>query len=200
MYRRFIKPALDFGASTFLLLFNLPLLIPILIVNTIITKGKPFFFHQRPGMFERPVRIIKFRTILENSAYTEETRPRVTAFGLFLRRTSLDELPQLVNVLRGEMSLVGPRPLLTEYLTLYNKDQYKRLYVKPGLTGWAQVNGRNAISWEERFALDVYYVDHISFYMDIKILLLTIFKVLSTEGAMREGEVLCPRFRGNLTA
>lgn len=166
-----------------------------------IKLGSPVFFRQtRPGKDGKPFQMVKFRTMLDAVDPRGELLPddqRMTRFGSFLRSTSLDELPELWNVLRGDMSLVGPRPLLMEYLPLYSEDQYRRHEMRPGITGWAQVNGRNAISWEDRFKLDVWYVDNQSFLLDIKILYLTIKKVLARDGISGEGEATMSKFTGN---
>ena len=163
--------------------------------------GTPVLFRQtRPGKDGKPFQMVKFRTMLDAVDAQGNSLPdseRMTAFGHFLRSTSLDELPGLWNVLKGEMSLVGPRPLLMEYLPLYSKEQYRRHDVRPGVTGWAQVNGRNAISWEEKFKLDVWYVDNRSFWLDIKILFFTVKKVLVRDGISGGGEVTMGKFTGN---
>ena len=161
------------------------------------------FFQERPGLNNKPFKIYKFRSMIVESNISEHSLPdkyRLTKFGKFLRKTSLDELPTFFNVLKGEMSLVGPRPLLMEYLTLYSMEQARRHEVKPGITGWAQVNGRNAISWEEKFKLDVWYVDHISFWLDFKIILLTIIKVCRREGINQPGQATASKFSGSQTA
>lgn len=162
--------------------------------------GTPVLFRQtRPGKNGRPFEMLKFRTMTDARDSEGRLLPdaeRLTSFGRFLRSTSLDELPELWNVLKGEMSLVGPRPLLMEYLPLYSAEQARRHEVRPGLTGWAQVNGRNALSWEEKFAFDVWYVDNRSFWLDIKIILLTIAGVLKRSGISAEGEATMPRFSG----
>jgi len=163
--------------------------------------GRPALFRQlRPGLHGKPFKMVKFRTMTDECSADGELLPddkRLTAFGRTLRATSLDELPELWNVLRGEMSLVGPRPLLMEYLPLYSPEQSRRLDVRPGITGWAQVNGRNAVSWEERFKLDVWYVDHRSFWLDLRILWLTVRKVFLREGISAKGQATMPRFTGN---
>jgi len=163
--------------------------------------GAPVLFRQvRPGKNGKPFRMVKFRTMLDESDSTGNPLPdseRVTPFGHFLRSASLDELPELWNVLKGDMSLVGPRPLLMEYLPLYSKEQYRRHQVRPGVTGWAQVNGRNAISWEEKFKLDVWYVDNGSFWLDLKILSLTVKKVLVRDGISGVGEATMSKFTGS---
>ncbi len=185
---------------------GLALLLPVVLSVAIAIRlqlGSPVLFRQtRPGLHGRPFTMLKFRTMLD--AHDAQGRPlpdseRLTRLGRFLRSTSLDELPELWNVLRGEMSLVGPRPLLMEYLPLYSAEQARRHEVRPGVTGWAQVNGRNALSWEEKFALDVWYVDHRSLALDLKILLLTVRKVFVREGISAEGEATMPVFTGNKT-
>lgn len=163
--------------------------------------GSPVLFRQvRPGKDGQPFEMIKFRTMRD--AIDQDGNPlpdseRMTPFGAFLRATSLDELPELWNVLKGDMSLVGPRPLLMEYLPLYSKEQYRRHEVRPGVTGWAQVNGRNAISWEDKFSLDVWYVDNRSFWLDLKIIYLTVKKVLVRDGISAEGEATMSKFTGS---
>lgn len=175
----------------------------IIIVMWRISKklGSPVFFKQkRPGKDGKVFEMIKFRTMLDAFDLNGHSLPdseRMTPFGSFLRSASLDELPGLWNVLKGDMSLVGPRPLLEEYLPLYSREQSRRHRVRPGVTGWAQVNGRNAISWEEKFKLDVWYVDHRSFFLDIKIVLLTIKKVFIRDGISAKGEVTMPKFTGS---
>lgn len=163
--------------------------------------GTPIFFRQsRPGKDGKPFKMIKFRTmkdVVDANGQPMPDEKRMTPFGEKLRRTSLDELPELWNVLKGDMSLVGPRPLLMEYIPLYNKEQARRHDVRPGITGWAQINGRNAISWEEKFKLDVWYVENQSFFLDIKILFLTVKKVFLKEGVSSEGHVTAERFKGN---
>lgn len=164
-------------------------------------QGRPILFRQmRPGYKGRPFTIYKFRTMSDRRDVNGNLLPdaeRLTPFGRFLRSTSLDDLPQLINVLRGEMSLVGPRPLLMQYLGRYSPEQMRRHEVLPGITGWAQVNGRNALSWEEKFRLDVWYVDHWSFWLDMKILLLTLWKVLTREGINQPGHATMEEFKGN---
>ncbi|MGN6537307.1 MAG: sugar transferase [Mesorhizobium sp.] len=162
--------------------------------------GKPILFRQvRPGMDARPFEMLKFRSMTDVRAADGTLLPdaeRLTRFGRFLRSTSLDELPELWNVLKGDMSLVGPRPLLMEYLPLYSPEQARRHEVRPGITGWAQVNGRNALSWDDKFALDVWYVDNRSFSLDLKIVALTVVRVLKRSGISAEGEATMPRFSG----
>jgi sugar transferase EpsL len=166
-----------------------------------INHGSPIFFMQvRPGLHGKPFTMRKFRTMTNDGGSSGDLLPdsqRLTRLGKFLRSTSLDELPELFNVLKGEMSLVGPRPLLMEYLPLYTPEQARRHEVKPGITGWAQVNGRNAISWEEKFRLDVWYVDNRSFLLDLKILWLTLAKVFKREGISQEGQATMEKFQGS---
>jgi lipopolysaccharide/colanic/teichoic acid biosynthesis glycosyltransferase len=186
-----------------LAVLGLLMLSPFLIVLMLLIRlklGAPVFFTQtRPGKDGDPFRMVKFRSMTDERAPDGQLLPdaeRLTNFGRFLRASSLDELPELWNVLRGEMSLVGPRPLLMEYLPLYSPEQARRHEVRPGITGWAQVNGRNAISWAEKFTLDVWYVDHRSLCMDVRILLLTVRKVLVRDGISAAGEATMPRFTG----
>lgn len=185
------------------LLVLIALLPAILIVFMLVRVklGSPVFFRQiRPGKDGRPFQMVKFRTMLNAVDKKGNLLPddrRMTSFGRFLRSTSLDELPELWNVLKGDMSLVGPRPLLMEYLPLYSDEQYRRHDVRPGVTGWAQINGRNAISWEDKFKLDVWYVNNRSFWLDLKILILTVKKVLVRDGVSGEGEVTMSKFTGN---
>lgn len=179
------------------------LALPLLLLAWAVRRklGRPVLFRQlRPGLQGRPFMMVKFRTMSDARGADGELLPdaqRLTAFGRFLRSSSLDELPELWNVLRGEMSLVGPRPLLMEYLPLYSSEQARRHEVRPGITGWAQVNGRNAVSWDERFRLDVWYVDHRSLWLDLKILWLTTRKVVVREGISAQGEATMARFTGN---
>lgn len=186
------------GAGLGLLLLGPLLLVLALLVR--LQLGTPVFFHQaRPGLHGRPFEMVKFRTMrnaLDCNGQPLPDQVRMTPLGRFLRATSLDELPELWNVLKGDMSLVGPRPLLMEYLPLYTAQQSRRHEVRPGITGWAQVNGRNAIAWEEKFALDVWYVDNRSFLLDLRILLLTVKKILIREGISAGNHVTMPRFTG----
>ena len=186
-------------SSIGLLLLAIPLLVLIGLVRR--KLGSPVFFRQvRPGLHGKPFEMVKFRTMTDERDRTGVLQPdaaRMTPFGQFLRSTSLDELPELWNVLKGDMSLVGPRPLLMEYVPLYTPVQARRHEVRPGVTGWAQVNGRNAISWEDKFRLDVWYVDHRSFWLDVRILWLTVRKVLDRDSINAEGEATMPKFTGN---
>ena len=194
-----LKRAFDIIAS----LIGLIVLSPVLLIVAILVRknlGSPILFRQvRPGIDGKPFEMVKFRSMRDAIAKDGTPIPdneRLTPFGKALRSTSLDELPELWNVLKGDMSLVGPRPLLMDYLPLYNKEQYRRHEVRPGVTGWAQVNGRNAISWEEKFKLDVWYVDNRSFWLDLKILFLTIKKVFIREGITAQGEPTLNAFKG----
>jgi sugar transferase EpsL len=167
-----------------------------------IKLGSPIFFkQQRPGLHSKPFYFYKFRTMTDEKNEDGELLPdefRLTSFGKFLRKSSLDEFPQFINVIKGDISLVGPRPLLMTYLSLYTKEQAKRHLVRPGITGWAQINGRNSITWEEKFKLDVWYVDNQSFFLDLKILILTIKKVIKSEGIKHGDHATMPIFRGSL--
>lgn len=187
-----------------LTVLSAPFWMPFLVVIAAAVRcslGSPVLFRQtRPGLLGRPFTLLKFRTMTNARGHDGRPLPdeqRLTAFGRFLRRTSLDELPELINVLRGEMSLVGPRPLLMEYMGRYTPEQARRHEVKPGITGWAQVNGRNALTWEEKFALDVWYVEHVSFRLDVKILALTAWKVVKGEGISQPGHATMTEFTGN---
>ena len=201
MYRRFFKRFFDIVfASTGLIIFS-PLFLILWIVLSIANKGAGvFFLQERPGKDEKIFKVIKFKTMNdrrdENGILLPDSE-RLTKIGRLVRSLSLDELPQLVNVLKGDMALVGPRPLLVKYLSLYSKEQSRRHEVRPGITGWAQVNGRNAISWQEKFAYDVWYVDHISLSLDIKILLKTLEKVFKREGINSGTKATMEPFSGN---
>ncbi|MBO0340520.1 MAG: sugar transferase [Allomuricauda sp.] len=184
MYKKFLKRFLDFSISLVALILLSPLIITIIILLLFTNNGKPFYFQKRPGKNAEIFTIIKFKTMKDpkdNESELMNQEQRITKVGAIIRKTSLDELLQLVNVLKGDMSLIGPRPLLIEYLPLYNEEQARRHLVKPGITGWAQVNGRTALSWNERFAHDVWYVDHLSFKNDIKILWKTVQKIFNRE-------------------
>lgn len=187
-----------FSLLIFILIFPLSLLIFIILFLSL--KDNPIFTQVRIGLQQKEFFIYKFRSMLDIYDHHGNLAPdhvRMTFFGKFLRNTSLDEIPQLVNVLKGDMSFVGPRPLLTEYLPLYNDRQRRRHEVKPGITGWAQVNGRNAISWQEKFELDVWYVENQSLTLDLKILWLTFLKVLKREGVNQDGQATMEKFTGN---
>lgn len=201
MYRKYIKRILDFILS----LIALVILSPIILVIAILVRiklGSPVIFKQkRPGLNEKIFTLYKFRTMTDAKDENGNLLPdniRLTKFGKILRSTSLDELPELFNILKGDMSIVGPRPLLVKYLPLYNKSQKHRHDVRPGFTGWAQCNGRNALSWEEKFDLDIYYVNHVSFFIDVKILFKTIKIVLLREGISSDTSVTMEEFRGSV--
>jgi sugar transferase EpsL len=197
--QRAIKRAFDLTTSLLLLLLFSPLL-GLLALLVRLCLGSPVVFRQqRPGLYGKPFTIYKFRTMTDARDSQGNLLPdkqRLTLFGRFLRSTSLDELPELFNVLKGDMSLVGPRPLMMQYLERYTPEQMRRHEVKPGITGWAQVNGRNAITWEQRFVLDVWYVDHCSLWLDLKIIALTAWKVLAREGISQPGQATMEEFMG----
>lgn len=202
MYKSLFKRILDFIASFVGLLVLSPVFIIVTIGLFFAHQGKPFFFQKRPGKNGVIFNIIKFKTMndkRDSSGNLLSDELRLTKIGAFVRKTSLDEIPQLINVIKGEMSLIGPRPLLPEYLNLYNDFQVRRNEVKPGITGWAQVNGRNTISWEQKFEYDVWYVDHLNFMLDIKILLMTVKKVFMSEGITQSGHVTSDEFKGNFS-
>ena len=199
MYKHFFKRFFDF----FIALIGLIVLSPIFIFVTIglyfANQGKPFFFQSRPGLNEKIFKIIKFKTMNDKkdaNGNLLSDAERLTPIGAFVRKTSLDEIPQLINVLKGDMAIIGPRPLLPQYLPLYNKEQKRRHEVRPGITGWAQVNGRNAISWTKKFELDVWYVDHLSFATDLKVFLTTFKKVFKSEGISQVGQATIEAFNG----
>jgi len=200
MYKRFFKQIIDFFIAFTALVILSPLLLIILILLGFANKGNPFFFQNRPGKDERIFKIVKFRTMTnerdENGVLLPDA-DRLTGIGKFVRKTSIDEIPQLINVLMGDMSLIGPRPLLPEYLPIFNERQKKRHSVRPGITGWAQVNGRNAISWNRKFEYDVWYVENLSFTLDMKILFKTIKKVLISEGINTQNMATTEPFNGN---
>jgi lipopolysaccharide/colanic/teichoic acid biosynthesis glycosyltransferase len=200
MYVKFFKPSLDIVLAFVGLVLLSPLIAVLIILLAICFKGKPFFVHPRPGKNERIFNLIKFKSMSDATDRNGNLLPfhlRVTKVGRFIRQFSLDEIPQLFNVLKGDMSLIGPRPLLPEYLERYNTFQKRRHEVLPGITGWAQVNGRNTISWEQKFNYDVYYVDHLSFKLDCKILLLTVKKVFLKEGVNLADNINMTEFKGN---
>ncbi|RYY31260.1 MAG: sugar transferase [Chitinophagaceae bacterium] len=199
MYRNFFKRVMDFILSLTGLIILSPVLVVVTIFLMVANDGKPFFFQRRPGKNAKIFRLVKFKTMNDRRDVSGKLLPdeqRLTAIGKFIRKTSLDEIPQLINVLKGDMSLIGPRPLLVDYLPLYSNFQNRRHEVKPGITGWAQVNGRNAISWEKKFELDVWYADHLSFPLDIRILFLTVRKVFKSEGISQDGHATMPYFKG----
>lgn len=199
MYNRVFKRVIDLIVAFIALLILAPLIGLVTLLLYSQNKGKPFFFQERPGQFKKPFYIIKFKTMTDEKDAEGNLLPdnlRITKFGGWVRKLSIDELPQLINVLKGEMSLVGPRPLLFKYMPLYTAEQLRRHEVRPGITGWAQVNGRNSISWTQKFSLDVEYVDKVSFLMDCKILLLTVKKVLIREGINQSAERPMQPFNG----
>ncbi len=200
LYRNYFKRFFDFTVSLIAFCLLLPLFIVVTVSLFIANQGRPFFVQQRPGKNGRIFRLVKFKTMNDRKDAAGNLLPdaeRLTAMGNFIRKTSLDEIPQLINVIKGEMSLIGPRPLLVEYLPLYNDSQKRRHEVRPGITGWAQVNGRNAIGWKEKFELDVWYVDHVDLRLDWKIVFITITKVIKREGVSQEGHVTMTKFEGN---
>lgn len=200
MYKHFLKRVIDFILVFCILAIIWPILLIIIIWLHFANKGAgAFFMQERPGKDAKIFKVIKFKTMTDERDADGNLLPdkdRLTKVGRFVRSTSIDELPQLINVLKGDMALIGPRPLLPKYLTLYSKDQYRRHEVRPGITGWAQVNGRNDISWKKKFELDVWYVDHCSFLLDLKVILLTVKKVLVREGISKEGEATTVPFDG----
>lgn len=200
MYRHCLKRVFDFLFASVALLILLPVLLLITVGLHVANKGAgAFFFQERPGRYGKLFRVIKFKTMTDERDEQGQLLPdaeRLTRIGKVVRSLSIDELPQLVNVLKGDMALIGPRPLLPQYLPLYSKEQARRHEVRPGITGWAQVHGRNAISWTKKFELDVWYVDHCSFLLDVKIFFLTIKKVLVREGISQEGQATMEYFNG----
>ncbi len=201
MYNLFFKRIIDFIVTSVILLVSTPLIIIIALLVKV-KLGTPILFKQtRPGLHGKPFIIYKFRSMTNNLSDNDELLPeemRLTKFGCFLRSTSLDELPELWNILKGEMSLVGPRPLLMKYLPLYSSYQARRHNVRPGLTGWAQINGRNLLAWDEKFKMDIWYVENQSFFLDMRILLLTLRSVLNREGINAEGNITMPPFNGDV--
>jgi lipopolysaccharide/colanic/teichoic acid biosynthesis glycosyltransferase len=200
MYKNFIKRIIDIVVASLSLILLSPLFLIVAIGLYFVNQGKPFFIQKRPGLHGSIFKIVKFKTMNDKMDITGvllADEKRLTKIGSFVRKTSLDEIPQLINVIKGDMSLIGPRPLLPEYLPLYNEFQNKRHEVKPGITGWAQVNGRNAISWEKKFEYDVWYVNNISFILDVKIFFLTVKKVFVREGINMEGQVTTKAFKGD---
>lgn len=200
MYKSFFKRLIDFFVAFTALLVISPVFLLLILFLIIANDGKPFFVQKRPGKNGKIFSIIKFKTMNDRKDMNGDLlsdAERLTKVGSFVRKTSLDEIPQLINVVIGDMSLIGPRPLLVQYLPLYNDFQKKRHNVRPGITGWAQVNGRNAIGWEQKFEYDVYYVDNISLELDFRIILLTIKKVFVSEGISQDGEATMQIFTGN---
>lgn len=200
MYPRLIKSFLDIVTAMILLVMASPIMLVTAIILFIGNKGNVWFVQERPGKNAKPFKLIKFKTMNDKRNDQGELlsdAERLTPVGKWVRKLSLDELPQLINIVKGEMSFVGPRPWLMEYLPLYNTFQYRRHEVKPGITGWAQVNGRNTLEWSKRFEHDVWYVDHISFWLDVKIVVMTVIKVFKAEGISSDTSVTMEKFRGN---
>lgn len=200
MYKHFLKRIFDFFVALIALLLLSPVFIVVTIALYFANQGKPFFFQKRPGKSERIFSIIKFKSMNDKKDAGGNLLPdieRLTPVGAFVRKTSLDEIPQLINVLMGDMSLIGPRPLLIDYLPLYNPTQKRRHEVRPGITGWAQVNGRNAISWQQKFEYDVWYVDRVSFILDCKVIWKTILKVVKSEDINASSSTTMERFMGD---
>lgn len=200
MYKRCFKRLLDFILASSALLIFLPVLLAVTILLFFANRGKPFFFQERPGKNEKIFKVIKFKTMNDKKDKNGKLLPdsyRLTSVGSFIRKTSLDEIPQLINVVKGDMSLIGPRPLRTFYLPLYSDQQRRRHCIRPGISGWAQVNGRNAISWTKKFEYDIWYVDNCSFLLDVKVLLMTVKKVFAREGISAEGKATVEPFNGN---
>ena len=201
MYKHFFKRAIDFTIVLMALLVIWPFLLVIYIWLTIANKGAgAIFYQERPGKGEKTFKVMKFKSMTDERDAEGNLLPdaqRLTKVGKFVRSTSIDELPQLINVLKGDMALIGPRPLLPKYLPLYSEEQHRRHEVRPGITGWAQCNGRNAISWTKKFELDVWYVDHCSLMLDLKIIFTTIKKVLVRDGISQEGQATMEAFNGN---
>ncbi len=200
LYRDIIKPLLDFVVAVIVFILLSPVFLLLTFLLFFANGGSPFFFQLRPGKNEKIFRLIKFKTMNEERDANGNLLPdaeRLTGIGKFIRKTSLDELPQLLHVVIGDMSIIGPRPLLVEYLPLYSETQKQRHSVKPGITGWAQVNGRNTISWKQKFEFDIYYATHCSFVLDMKILLLTFTKVVKSEGISAQGAATMQKFTGN---
>ena len=200
MYKSLFKRLLDFTAALIGFILLSPVFVLVMIGLFFANQGKPFFFQTRPGKNEKLFNIIKFKTMNDKKDSNRELlsdSERLTKIGAFVRKTSLDEIPQLLNVIKGDMSLIGPRPLLVQYLPLYNEFQKQRHNIRPGITGWAQINGRNAISWTQKFEYDVWYVERCNFLLDCKILFLTLKKVFVREGISQEGQATMEAFKGN---
>jgi len=198
-YVTFLKPFLDVVVASVAFIVLLPVFLVVVVLLAVANAGKPFFFQMRPGKNEKIFRVIKFKTMNDRKDANGDLLPdakRLTPIGKFVRKTSLDEIPQLLNVIKGDMSIVGPRPLLVEYLPLYDDQQKHRHDVKPGITGWAQVNGRNAIGWEQKFEYDIWYVDNVSLLLDLRILLLTIRNVIRSEGINSATSATMEKFTG----
>lgn len=200
MYRKFIKRPLDFVLSLSAFIVLLPVFVLVSLLLFVSNRGTPFFTQTRPGLNSKLFKVIKFKTMNDKTDKMGNLLSddiRLTRTGRFVRKTSLDEIPQLINVIGGDMSLIGPRPLLVEYLNLYTPEQRRRHSVRPGITGWAQVNGRNTISWRDKFQYDLYYVDNLTFALDLKIFFITILKVFKAEGISGRGVATAERFNGS---
>ncbi len=200
MYRKLIKPFFDRLTALIALIIASPIFLIVSLLLAIFQNGKVFFTQKRPGLNERIFLLIKFKTMRDDKDNNGELLPdelRLTWIGKIVRKTSMDEIPQLLNIIKGDMSFIGPRPLLVEYLPLYSEEQSKRHLVIPGITGWAQINGRNTISWQKKFEYDVWYVHNQSFLLDMKIIFMTIFKVFKAEGISGEGMATMEKFTGN---
>lgn len=195
-----VKRLFDVFFAIVLLIITLPITLLFTVLLFIVNAGKPFFIQERPGKNEKVFKLIKFKTMndkKDTNGNLLSDKDRMTPIGNFVRKTSIDEIPQMINVLKGDMSLIGPRPLLVQYLPLYNEEQKKRHLVRPGITGWAQVNGRNALSWQKKFELDVWYVENQSFGLDIRIFFRTIKNILVSEGINQDGQATAEAFKGN---
>lgn len=202
MYKTYFKPLIDIFIALSLLCIFFPIIVSVAVLLFIVNKGEVFFIQERPGKDEVPFHIIKFKTMnskKDKNGILLPDEKRLTRIGKFVRKYSLDELPQLFNIIHGDISLIGPRPLLMEYLPLYSKNQKRRHEVKPGISGWAQVNGRNAISWNEKFELDLYYVDNLSFLLDMKILFMTIRNVFLAKDINSASSATMEKFTGNIS-
>lgn len=200
MYKKWMKRLIDLVVSLLACLLLLPIFVLVMVVLLFANRGKVFFFQERPGWKERPFKVIKFKTMNDKKDAAGNLLPdnvRLTRAGAFIRKTSMDELPQLLNVLKGDMSLVGPRPLLFRYIPLYSPEQRRRHELRPGITGWAQVNGRNSIAWMEKFKYDIYYIDNLSFLLDMKILWMTFIKVIRSEGVNQSQDRPMQPFNGS---
>lgn len=200
MYQKIIKPFFDKLSALIALIIASPIFLLVALLLAIFQNGKVFFTQKRPGLNEEIFLLIKFKTMRDDKDEKGELLPdseRLTWIGKIVRKTSMDEIPQLLNILNGDMSFIGPRPLLVEYLPLYSEEQSQRHWVTPGITGWAQINGRNTISWQKKFEYDVWYVQNQSFLLDLKIIFMTIFKVFKAEGVSGEGVATMEKFKGN---
>lgn len=201
LYKKYVKRLLDIICALLAIIVFSPLFIILMIAGTVLLKGNPFFVQERPGYKEKIFKLIKFRSMTNEKDKEGNLLPdniRLKKYGKFLRSTSLDELPEAINILKGDMSVIGPRPWLVKYLPLYTKEQHRRHNVKPGLSGWAQVHGRNEASWEDRIKYDLYYVEHVSLILDLKIILMTIIKFVKREGISSKTSETMEEFNGNV--